>query len=347
MKRIRADFVKSLALEAGLDAAGIAPAGPDQEALARAREQVERGLKPNWDSKGIGPRFDPGSELPGARSVLVVANCYLTSSPGSLGKPGEPHGRIARYNWSNYYEDTRQKLQAIATRLSEELGGSFEYRVCSNGRLAEKPLAARAGIGWYGKHSIITISNSGSWIVLGLLVTNLELEPDQPAADGCGDCSACMEACPTKAIVEPRIVDNKKCLQWMSSRQLPFTEEVRKIWGDRLYGCTACQDVCPYNIKAKPKESVPEYGRVGTSLPLIPILGMSEKEFRERYRGNQMAESWVSFGAIQRNAAVALGNIGDRAAITALEEAARKSRSPEVREHAEWALKKIKGHFSS
>jgi epoxyqueuosine reductase len=118
---------------------------------------------------------------------------------------------------------------------------------------------------------------------------------------------------------------------------MTFPEEIRKLWGDRLYGCTTCQDACPYNKKARPRENVPEHGRVGPSLPLMPILLMSEEEFRKRYSGNQMAESWVSFGAIQRNAAVALGNIGDKAAIPALEAAARSSRSPEVREHTSWA----------
>ncbi len=342
MNRISADFVKSIALEAGLDAAGIAPAIPNSEALERAREQVKRGLKPNWDIEGLTSRFDPRSEMTGARSVLVVANCYLESGLETLGKPGQPHGRIARYNWSNYYQDTKNKLIRVAAQLERELDRPFKYKIFSNGRLAEKPLAARAGVGWYGKHGVITNGESGSWAVIGLLVTDLDLEPDAPAADGCGDCRACMEACPIGAIVEPRVVDSCKCLQWMSSRQMTFSEQVRKLWGDRLYGCTTCLDVCPYNKKAKPKDIVPEYGRVGPSLPLIPILKMAESEFREMYRGNQMAESWVSFGAIQRNAAVALGNIGDPAAVPALEEAAKNSRSPEVREHAEWALRKIR-----
>lgn len=341
MKRTSADLVKSLALEAGLDTAGIASAEPELEALERARDQIEQGLKPNWSLEDLDSRFDPGSELPGARSVLVVADCYLTSGPESLGKPGQPHGLVARYDWTNYYQDTRDRLKAVAVKLEKELGGSFQYRILSNGRLAEKPLAARAGVGWYGKHSIITTSGSGSWVVLGLMVTNLDLEPDSPAADGCGDCRACVDACPTGAIVEPYLLDSRKCLQWMSSRQMTLPQEIRIIWGDRFYGCTTCQDVCPYNKKARPREHVPEYGRVGSSLPLIPILKMTESEFRERYRGNQMAEGWVSFGAIQRNAAVALGNIGDPTAIPALEEAARNSRSPEVREHAEWAYKQL------
>ncbi len=341
MKRISAVFVKSLALEAGLDAAGIAPAGQDTGALERARKQVKRGLKPNWDVEGIEPRFDPSSELPGARSVLVVANCYLESGPESLGKPGEPHGRIARYDWSNYYQDTRDRLKAVAGRLEKELGGLLQCKIFSNGRLAEKPLAARAGVGWYGKHGLITTSEFGSWIVLGLLVSGLDLEPDEPVPDGCGDCWACVDACPTGAIVEPGVVDSSRCLQWMSSRQMTLPEEVRKFWGDRLYGCNICQDACPLNKKARPTNKKSSCGRVGPSLPLIPILGMDERDFRKRYSGNQMAESWVSFGAIQRNAAVALGNIGDRAAVPALEEAARNSRSPEVREHAEWALSKL------
>jgi len=341
--RIESGVLKGLALEAGLEAAGIAPAEPDLEALGRAREQVSRGLKPKWDLKDLEKKFDPCGELAGARTVLVAANCYLESGPETLGKPGQPHGRIARYNWSNYYQDTRERLQQVADRLTCELGSSFRYKISCNGRLAEKPWAARAGVGWYGKHGIITTYELGSWIVIGLLITNLDLEPDRPVAEGCGDCRACLEACPTGAIVEPRVVDNRRCLQWMSSRQMSLPEEVRRIWSDRLYGCTACQDACPLNKKVRPREKRPGYGRVGPSLPLIPILGMNEKAFREKYRGNQMAERWVSFGAIQRNAAVALGNIGDRAAIPALENAVKTSRSPVVREHAAWALERMGG----
>jgi epoxyqueuosine reductase len=341
MKPPKAEIVKSLALEAGLDAAGIATAEPDIQALERAREQVSRGLKPKWDLKDLEKRFDPCWELAGARSVLVAANGYLESGPESLGKPGVPHGRIARYNWSNYYQDTRAKLQKVADRLSEEVGGFFEYKIFSNGRLAEKPLAVRAGIGWYGKHGIITTYELGSWIVIGLLITNLDLKPDQPVAEGCGDCRACLDACPTGAIVEPRVVDSRRCLQWISSRQMSLSDEIKNLWGDRLYGCTVCQDACPLNKKVRPREKRPGYGRVGPSLPLIPILQMTESEFRQKYLGNQMAESWVSFGAIQRNAAVALGNIGDKAAIPALENAVKISRSPEVREHAAWALSKL------
>lgn len=331
--------LKRLALEVGLDAAGIASAEPDLEALERARDQMEQGLKPNWNPEDLGPRFDPGSELAGARSVLVVANCYQESGPETLGKPGQPHGRIARYNWSNYYQDTREKLQRVAEVLAGKRDGSFRYRILVNSRLAEKPLAARAGIGWYGKHGVIVNSKFGSWIVLGLLVTNLKLEPDSPAADGCGDCRACLEACPTGALVKPWVVDNRRCLQWMSSRQMSLPIDIRKIWRDRLYGCTDCQDACPWNRKARPGDKKPGYGRVGPSLPLIPILKMTAEEFRKKYRGNQISENWVSFGAIQRNAAVALGNIGDGAALPVLKEAIIKSRRPIVREHAEWALK--------
>lgn len=340
---LRADEVKAMALEAGLDSAGIAPAGPDAEALGRASDQIGRGLGPDRDRKTLGPFYDPGSELAGARSVLVVANSYLTSGPESLGRPGQPHGRVARYDWCNYYRDTREKLQKVADRLSEELSGSFQYKIFSNGRLAEKPLAARAGLGWYGKHGIITTAEYGSWIVLGLLVTNLELEPDVPLDGGCGDCRACMDACPTGAIVAPGVLDCRKCLQWMSGRQMVLPREVRLLWGDRLYGCTDCQEVCPLNKKAKPKNRIPEYGRIGPSLPLIPILGMEEGEFRSRYRGNQMAEKWVSFEAIRRNAAAALGNIGDQAAVPALERAMQDGRSQIVSGHAAWALGRIGG----
>lgn len=343
MKGPKGVDVKAMALEAGLDLAGIAPAGPDPEAMSRAWAQIGRGLRPGWEAKDPGTFYDPSSELLCARSVLVVANSYLASGPESLGWPGQPHGRIARYDWSNYYQDTKGKLYKVAERLEKELGGSFDHKIYSNGRLAEKPLAARAGLGWYGKHGIITTAEYGSWIVLGLLVTNLELEPDVPLDGGCGDCRACMDACPTGAIVAPGVLDCRKCLQWMSGRQMVLPQEVRLLWGDRLYGCTDCQEVCPLNKRVKPKNRIPEYGRVGPSLPLIPILGMEESEFRSRCRGNQMAERWVSFEAIRRNAAVALGNIGDSSAVHALERAMRDGRSRMVSGHAAWALGRIGG----
>ena len=235
------------------------------------------------------------------------------------------------------------KLKRVAAFLKEKVKTNFHFRCYSNGPIAEKPMAQRAGVGWYGKNGIILTKEYGSWIVLGELITNIELEPDQPLQESCKNCQMCIEACPTKAIIEPYILDKSKCLQYITHRQLVMPYPIREIWGNRLYGCTTCQEVCPLNRRVKPKNRKPKYGYVGPSLPLIPILQMKEKEYRKRFRGNQIGEWWVSFGAIQRNAAVALGNIGDPIAIPALAQTLKGSRSKVVRRHAAWALGKIGG----
>ncbi|MQK95295.1 epoxyqueuosine reductase, partial [Escherichia coli] len=134
--------------------------------------------------------------------------------------------------------------------------------------------------GWYGKHGIIVTQQFGSWIVLGELITNVKLEEDEPVKEACGDCRACIEACPTKAIIEPYVLDVSKCLQYITHHQMVMPTHIREIWGNRLYGCTTCQEACPINQKVKPKERKPNYGYVGPSLPLIPILQMNEKEYR-------------------------------------------------------------------
>lgn len=337
--------MKAFAEKVGLDVVRVTTAEPLTEASKRIKEQIQRGLRPKWKIEDIDSFCAPRSVLSSARSIVAAAECYLTSEPVDLSKPGEPHGRIARYLWRNYYHDVKEKLQRVAAFLKKRAPEKtkFHFRCYSNGPLAQKPIAQRAGVGWYGKNGIIYTEEYGSRVVLGELITSVELEPDEPLEGSCGTCEACIKACPTKAIIEPYVLDMPRCLQYMTTRQFNMPLNLREIWGNRLYGCTTCQDVCPLNHKVKPKNRKPTYGYVGSSLPLIPILQMKEKEYRGRFRKNQIGEWWVRFGAIQRNAAVALGNIRDPAAIPALTQALKKSRSLMVRVHAAWALGKIRG----
>lgn len=338
------DELKDFAEEVGLDIIRITSADPFSDASERIKEQIKRGLRPKWEIEEVDSFCSPKSILSDAESIIVAGECYLTSEAVDLSKPGEPHGRIARYTWRNYYHDVKTKLRTIADFLEERVRTGFHFRCYSLGPLAEKPLAQRAGVGWYGKHGIIMTKEYGSWGVLGELVTNIELDEDEPLETLCGNCHKCIDACPTGAIIEPYILDVSKCLGYINHNQAVMPVQIRELWSNRLYGCTVCQEVCPFNRTVEPKNRKPEYGYVGPSLPLIPILQMNEKEYRKRYSKNQIGERWVSFGAIQRNAAVALGNIGDTVAIPVLAQTLEKSRSPTVQTHAAWALGKIGGN---
>jgi len=205
--------------------------------------------------------------------------------------------------------------------------------------LTEKPIARRSGVGWYGKNGIIISERFGSWIVLGEIITELELDTDEPLQRDCGDCTICIDSCPTKAIVSPYVIDRTKCLQFISERPMNVPLDFREVWGDRLYGCTTCQEVCLQNRKIKPKKYKPEYGYVGSKIPLIPLLTISEEEFQNYFAYNQIAMRPRE--AIKRNAVLALGNIGDPRAVVPLIKVLQENDNLMIRGHTAWALGKI------
>lgn len=337
--------IKEYAEEIGLDRVRITSAEPLSKAAERIEDQIERGIIPGsatWRIEEVSSFCDPRSALPTAKSTIVAAECYLTSEPEDLSRPGEPHGKIPRYTWRNYYVDVRRKLKKLARFLRETTRRDVQHKCYSNGPSAEKPVAERAGVGWYGKHGIIMTEEYGSWIVLGELITDLELDPDGPLETDCGDCRVCIEACPTGAIVSPYILEKEKCLDYLRTWWGMIPIDYRELWGLRLYGCTTCQDVCPLNIEVKPKERKPEIGHIGSSVALIPLLEVSEEEYRARFRQNQMGKRWVRRECIQRNAAIALGNIGVPVAVASLVRTL-ESPNPMLKGHAAWALGKIGG----
>ncbi|MCK4352801.1 tRNA epoxyqueuosine(34) reductase QueG [candidate division WOR-3 bacterium] len=342
---LQASAIKEFASELGLDVVRITSAEPVFEAEYRIKEQVGSKLIPmdsNWQIRDLHSFCSPKNILPTAKSIIVVAECYLTSEPEDLTTPGNPHGRIARYTWSNYYHDIRTKLKQIAKFLKKE-ERNHQFKCLSNGPLAEKPLAQRAGLGWYGKHGIILTKNYGSWVVLGELITDIEIEPDEELELDCRNCRLCISACPTKAIIKPYIIDRAKCLQHIMSEYGTIPLTYREKMNNFLYGCTICQEICPQNKNVLPKDRKPDYGYVGSSVPLIPILKMSEEKYRAYFKHNQIGAWWVRRECIQRNAAVALGNIGNPIAIPILIETLNSHPDAIVREHTAWALGKIGG----
>jgi epoxyqueuosine reductase len=342
---ISADTIKSFARQVGLEAVRITSAAPPEPAMKRVSLfapdpglHFEKVCAP--DEYRI--RCDPGFFFTGARSVLIAAESYLTSEPEDLSSPGDPHGLIARYTWRNYYRDTRERLKKLRSFICRELKRDVTGVIYSNGPLAEKPLAERSGIGYYGKHSLIIVPGYGSRVVLGELITDLDLPEDHQVPGECNDCRRCLDACPTGALRRPYIIDRSICIQYLSSwkKMLPVT--IRRAWGKRIYGCSICQDACPLNQRAIPAEKHPPYGDIGPSYPLLPLLQMTPEEYRHRFRGNQMGASWVDPAAVRRNACIALGNCGDPAGVKPL---GHTINDPEyiIRAHSAWALGRIGG----
>jgi epoxyqueuosine reductase len=335
---IDAQRVKKLGKEFGIDAIRIASAEPLCDAATLIKKQINAGFYlPNehWHRRNIDEFCDVRSVLPGARSIIAACQCYLTDEETDNGTPGNPHGLIARYTWRNHYADLRERLGKIAEVLEEKLAA--KCRIYSNSGIAEKPIAQVCGIGYYGKNSIIINREFGSWIVLGEIVTNIELEPDIPVTADCGTCNECVKACPTGAIIEPYVIDRRLCIQSRTNWYGVLPHEIASVWGNRLYGCTLCQDVCPANLDVAAREPITNIGCVGSSISLREILEMDETQYRRKYANNQITANWINFKAIQRNAVVALGNIRDPKSLPVIEKLA-KNNDPIIAQSARWAL---------
>jgi epoxyqueuosine reductase len=339
---ISPQYIKQVGHELGIDEIRITTAHPFTAEAEKIWEQKHEGLyltSEYWYKRDFNSFCDVSTKLPRARSIVAACQCYLTDEVADHTAPGDPHGLIARYTWRNYYLDLRRRLRNLGGILKEKTGASF--RVFSNGPIAEKPIAVRSGIGFYGKHSIIINHRYGSWIVLGELITDIDIEPDSPVSSNCGDCEKCIEACPTHAIIRPYIIDRRRCIQALTNSYRVIPSDIADVWGNRLYGCSICQDICPINENLQPTPPRTDVGYVGSSLPVLHILSMEEEDYRTTYANNQITASWICFNAIKRNALITLGHIKDPAALPILQEYA-KDRDDVLAKTARWAIT----HFS-
>jgi epoxyqueuosine reductase len=299
---------------------------------------------------------DPRALLPGARSVVALGVFYLTDAPRDLSAPNEPHGRVASYAWGDdYHEVIRRKLDALAAFVRELAAPGDEKSIvfCDTGRMVDRAVAERAGLGWYGKNTNILTKGWGSWVFLAELVTSLDLAPDAPLAANCGQCEVCLHACPTNAFVAPYVLDARRCISYLTIEHrgaIPL--ELRALIGAHIFGCDICQQVCPVNLVAERRlrasgrlgvgdrlEFRPR-PQVGSSPELIPLLALDDAGFRERFSHSPIKRA--KRRGLLRNVCVALGNIGDPAAIPALI-AALGDVEPLVRGHAAWALGRLGG----
>ena len=321
-----------LAEDLEIDVIGAAPAEPYTETERHIDDRRARGLFADMRFTMARPDVSchPEKLLPGARTVVSAALCYY--APGPEAEPGE--GRLPRYAWSDRYAELRDKLDALGRRL----GGSYRVLVDANQHV-DREAAARAGVGFYGKNTLLITRRHGSWVVLGTLVTDVEIEASTPLALDCGSCRLCTDACPTGALDEPGVLDSTRCLSYWTQSPEPIPEEYRRALGTQVYGCDICQDVCPWNRgveKRRAEEPLPDGAEPVVSL--VEWLEASDAELRERYDRLYFPRNDPRY--LRRNALVAVGNSGD-AELAAAAERYLEDPDPLLREHAGWALERL------
>jgi epoxyqueuosine reductase len=283
-------------------------------------------------------RSNPASLLPGIRSVIVCAINYNTAYPKTT--TDRLRAWVSRYAWGeDYHETLGRKLDALVDWIKAHSGGQTRTYV-DTGPVNERVFAKYAGVGWFGKNTCIINEKIGSWLFLGCVLTDLELETDVPPADRCGTCTRCIDACPTQAILEPYVLDSRKCISYTTIElRGDIPESEREGIGHHLYGCDICQDVCPWNRKA-PSSASEFQPRDALFWPEIEtLLNMDEAEWGRMIRGTAMRRAKVK--GLLRNLMVVAGNSGVWEFAEAIERYLSHSDSS-VRSHARWALEKLR-----
>lgn len=334
--------IKALGVELGFQQVGICDTQLEAHEK-HLRGWLERGFHGEMEymQRHGTRRSRPAELVPGTVRVISVRLDYLPEAAAPvdtlLQRPDT--ALISRYALGrDYHKLMRKRLQRLAARV-EEYAGAFGYRVfVDSAPVLEKALAEKAGLGWIGKHSNLINRHAGSWFFLGEIYTDLPLPPDPPASEHCGDCTRCLDVCPTQAIVAPFQVDARRCISYLTIElHGSIPTEFRALIGNRIFGCDDCQAVCPWNRFARftaETDFTPRHGL--DSAQLLELFAWDEQTFLERTRGSAIRR--IGYERWLRNIAVALGNAPTSGAIVAALEARGQHPSALVREHVEWAL---------
>jgi epoxyqueuosine reductase len=290
-------------------------------------------------------RTRPAELVPGTRRIISARMDYLPQEPDPSEILEDPSAAfVSRYALGrDYHKLLRRRLQTLAQRIISEVG-PFGYRAfVDSAPVMEKAIAAKAGLGWIGKHSNLLHRDAGSWFFLGELYTDLPLPIDAPVEEHCGSCRACLDICPTDAIVAPYQVDARRCISYLTIElKGSIPEPLRPLMGNRIYGCDDCQQVCPWNRFATPSDErdfAPRHGLDRATL--LALFGWSEADFLDRTQGSAIRR--IGYLRWLRNLAVALGNARSDPAIIAALEGRRDHADAMVREHVGWALQRQRG----
>jgi epoxyqueuosine reductase len=329
----------SVGRAAGLCAVGVTTADPFDDARRDLEARKGRGLDGGMQFTYRNPArsTDPDRSLPGATTLIVGAYDYQREAPD---RPSDqPAGRVAAYSWEDHYAVLREALEQIAAVLRTQ--GHRAVVLADQNHLVDRAVAHRAGIGWWGKSSNILVPGVGSLVVLGSVLTDAPIAaPDAPPVeDGCASCRRCLDGCPTGAIIEPGVIDARKCLAWLLQAEGVFPVEFRATLGDRLYGCDDCQDVCPPNQIRRRRPS--EAGDDGAWVPVLDVLLLDDDALMARLGRWYIPRRDAAY--LRRNLLVVLGNIGDPAdprVGSAIDDALCDPRAV-VAAHAVWAARRL------
>jgi epoxyqueuosine reductase len=329
---VTTDELQQAARELGLDAIGVTRAEAYAETERHIRERRARGLFADMRFTMAQPETSchPETLLPGARTVISAALCYYVSAA----EPEAGEGRMPRYAWSDHYARLREALDALGRRI----GGRYRVLVDANQHV-DREAASRSGVGFYGKNTMLITRRHGSWVVLGTLVTDRQLDATPRWDADCGSCRLCIDACPTGALDEPGTLDATRCLSYWTQSPNSIPPEFREPLGDQVYGCDICQDVCPWNrgIEKRRGDSSPSPSAEPT-VSLVEWLESDADELARRYERLYVPRNDGKW--LERNALVAAGNVGgarERAAVAPY----LHSDDPVLREHAKWADARI------
>jgi epoxyqueuosine reductase len=332
--------IKTWGRELGFQAVGIADADLSV-AEPRLLEWLSRGWHGEMEymARHGALRARPAELRPGTLCVISCRMDYLAGSQGGIPSRSE-NAYVAHYaRGRDYHKVLRSRLQALCDRIAQK--APFGYRVFTDSApVMEVELAARAGLGWRGKHTLLLDRDAGSWFFLGEIYCDLPLPCDREAKNHCGTCERCIEVCPTQAIRAPYQLDARRCISYLTiEHKSAIPEELRPLIGNRVYGCDDCQIVCPWNRFARPSKEDDFQARNGLdNATMVELFAWTEAEFDARLRGSPIRR--IGYERWLRNLAVGLGNAPTSSEIIRALESRRDDASPLVREHVEWALRR-------
>lgn len=328
--------------EIGIDKIGFTTAASFPDLKTRLYTQQKLGFASGFEESDIELRTTPIKLLPNATSIIAIAVAYPSKMKERVvGKKGARRGIFCRASWGiDYHTALRERLAKLEVWLKEKVPEVDILSMVDTGALVDRAVAERAGIGWSGKNCSIITHEFGSYVYLGELVTNIPFVPDEPIEEACGDCTLCLDVCPTGALVNPGQLDAQRCIAFLTQTKGVMPMEFRKHIGNRLYGCDTCQTVCPKNkgkVNWMHEEFTPD---PELAKPLLePLLHMTNREFKDKF--GHVSGSWRGKKPIQRNALIALANFKEESAVPAIIDVLDNDPRPEIRATAAYALGEI------
>lgn len=326
----------------GIDKIGFASADVFTELKERLRRQQELGYQSGFEKGTIEERTEPERLLPGAKSIISIAMAYPSKIPNPPKSTKENRrGIFCRASWgTDYHYVLRNRLEKLKEFILNRYPDLTSEIMVDTGELSDRAVAERAGVGFIGKNTLLITEEYGSFVYLGEIITNIPFVPDEPVEDSCGDCTRCLDACPTGALVNPGQLNAKRCLAFLTQTKDFLPDEFRDKIGTRVYGCDTCQAVCPRNkqidfhhheeFRPDPEVAKPK---------LKPMLRMTNREFREKF--GRVSGFWRGKNPLQRNAMLGLAHYRDETAVDVLIEVMKEDVRPVIRGTAAWSLGKI------